>query len=238
MPFTQSGTDQTITQLGESFSTDRFGVDTIQLIVRIPDNLFPQQVLADYAPHPRFGNMLLSKRDGQRGDPGYWNVTYTFEGFLDEEPEEPTYELVGSLSQEPIETHPDFATVIAGTPASPKNGAIFVDPESRKQSEATNAVFKEFSNNPDPGKKTKARVDSYLEPSVEWRETKFQRTRPNSVTSLGNIQEPAGSPPTLSPRDWIVWSYSYVRRGALYQVTTTWRMSGRNGWDPDIYDTE
>lgn len=234
MPFTQSGTDQTITQLGESFSTDRFGVDTIQLIVRIPDNLFPQQVLADYAPHPRFSNMLLSKRDGQRGDPGYWNVTYTFEGFLDEQPEEPTYELVGSLSQEPIQTHPDFDT-IAGTPAAPLNGAIFIDPETLRQSEAINAIFKEFAN-VNGAANTKAGIDSYLEPSVEWRETKFSRTRPSTIVTLGDIQTPDGSPPNLSPRDWLVWSVSYIRRGGLYQITTTWKLSGRNGWDPDIYD--
>jgi hypothetical protein len=238
MAFRQSGTSQTIQQVSERFETDRFGIDTVELVVKIPDNLFPSQVLSDFAPHPRFSNMLLSRRSGSRNEPGYMTVSYLFEGFLDEAPEEPTYELLGSLSQEPIQTHPDFSTVIAGTPNDAKNGAIFVDPQTRLQSEASNAVFKEFLNSPEPGSQSKAGVDSYLEPSVEWRETKFQKTRPNSVTDLGNIQDPAGNPPDLAPRDWIVWSYSYIRRGALYQVTTTWRMSGRNGWDPDIYDSE
>lgn len=234
MPYAQSGTSQTITQLGESFATDRYGVDTIQLIVKIPDNLFPQQVLADFAPHPRFSNMLLSKRDGQRGEPGYWNVTYTFEGFLLSAPE-PTYELNTSLSQEPIQTHPDFAS-LAGTPSSPLNGAIFVDPETRRQSEAENAVFKEFSNNPEPGSQSKAGVDSYLVPGAEWREIKFQTTRPTGMKNVGTIDTPSGSPPTLSGRDWLAWSESYVRRGGVYQVQTTWKLSGRNGWDTDIYE--
>lgn len=236
MAYRSSGSNQTVEQINERFSTDRYGVDTMELVVKISDQLFPQQILADFSPHPRFSQLLLSKRDGQRSEPGWWTVSYTFEGFLNGEPEEPTYELVGSLSQEPIQTHPNFAE-IAGTPAAPKNGAIFIDPESLRQSESTNAIFKEFANvngavNP------KAGVDSYLEPSVEWRETRFSRSRPTTLTGLGNIQTPNGSPPNLSPRDWIYWSETYVRRGGVYQITSTWKLSGRNGWDPDIHDAE
>ena len=236
MAFSSKGSNQTIDQLSERFSTDRYGVDTMELVVKIPDSLFPQQILADFSPHPRFSNLLLSKRNGQRSEPGWWTVSYTFEGFINEEPEEPTYELVGSLSQEPIQTHPDFAT-IAGTPASPLNGAIFIDPDTLRKSESVNAIFKEFTN-VNGATNPKAGVDSYLEPSVEWRETRFSTSRPTTLTGLGNIQTPNGSPPDLSPRNWLYWSESYIRRGGVYQITSTWKLSGRNGWDPDIYDTE
>ena len=232
MAYNAKGTNQTIQLLDERFSTDRYGVDTMELVVKIPDQLFPQQILADYSPHPRFSNLLLSKRNGQKTEPGWWTVSYTFEGFVNQEPEEPTYELVGSLSQEPIETHPDFAAF-----ATEENGAIFIDPETLLQSDAPNRIFKEFAN-VDGAANQKAGVTSYLEPSVEWRETRFSRSRPTSLTGLGNIQTPNGSPPNLSPRDWLYWSESYIRRGGVYQITSTWKLSGRNGWDPDIYDTE
>ena len=236
----RSGSNQTTRQLAETFQTDRYGVDTIQLTDKIPDERFPQDVLTDFAPHPRFGNMALSKRRGTRQEPGYWTVTYTFEGFTSGQTPEPTYELVSSLTQEPIQTHPDFVSTIAGTPAAPLNGAIFVDPDTGWQSEADNAVFKEFG--PEAGGLgfggSKAGIDSYLVPGAEWRVTSFQSTQPSSLLSVGTISSPYGGAPSLSGRDWLAWSNTWTRRGATYQVSRTWKLSGRNGWDQDIYGTD
>lgn len=233
MPSTRSGSNQTTRQLAETFQTDRYGVDTIQLTDKIPDERFPQDVLADFAPHPRFGNMALSKRSGTRQEPGFWTVTYTFEGFLEKIPD-PTYELTTSLSTEPIQTHPNFTTTIAGTPNNRQNGAIFVDPDTGFDSEASNAIWKEFDSSGTPNK---AGVDSYLSPGAEWKETKFQYTRPSGIRNVGTIDSPSGNAPTVSGRDWLAWAESYVRRGAVYQVTSVWKLSGRNGWDTDIYDS-
>jgi hypothetical protein len=227
MAFRQSGTSQTIQQVSERFETDRFGIDTVELVVKIPDNLFPSQVLSDFAPHPRFSNMLLSRRSGSRNEPGYMTVSYLFEGFLLSIPE-PTYELTTSLTVEPIQTHPDFAT-FAGTPAAPLNGSLFVDPETGWESSKTNAVWKEFVGS------SKAGIDSYLVPGAEWRETKFQTNEPTGIRDVGTIDSPDGPAPSVSGRDWLAWAESYIRRGAVYQVATVWKLSGRNGWDSDIY---
>lgn len=236
MAYRQAGETQTIQQISERFETDRYGIDTVELVMEIPDSLFPNQVLKDYAPHPRFGNMLLSRRSGQRSKPGFWTVSYTFEGFLLSTPE-PTYELVTSLSQEPIQTHPDFASDIGGTPANPQNGAIFVDPNTGWLSEKSDAVFKEFGvdSGGGGGSSSKAGVDSYLVPCAEWRETSFSTTEPNGIREVGTIDSPEGNAPSLSGRDWLAWSESYIRRGAVYQIVKTWKLSGRNGWDEDIY---
>lgn len=229
MASSSKGSTQVVQQVSESFETDRFGVDTIERVVKVPNSLFPNQLLADFATHPDYGNMELTRRRGTRTEPGWWTVSYTFEGFLFTLPE-PIYELTTSLSQEPIETHEDFITTIAGTPAAPLNGAIFIDPESYKISEKTNAVFKEFSAGT-----VKAGVTSYVNPGAEWVETKFQRSRPSGIRDVGTIDEPSGPEPTVAGRDWLAWSESYVRRGSIYQVRTAWKLSGRNGWDTDIY---
>jgi hypothetical protein len=186
-------------------------------------------MLSEFATHPDYGNMELTRRRGTRTEPGWWTVNYTFEGFLFTLPS-PVYELTTSLSQEPIQTHPDFETTIAGTPASPKNGAIFVDPDTGWISEKTNAVFKEFS-----ASDAKGGIDSYLVPGAEWVETKFQRSRPSGIRDVGTIDEPNGPNPSVSGRDWLAWSESYVRRGSIYQLRSAWKLSGRNGWDEDIY---
>lgn len=231
MPSQSKGRDDIVNQLSERFETDRYGVDTIELIVKIPDSQFPSSMLRDFAPHPQFPQMLLTKRSGSRSEPGWWTVGYSFEGYMFQLPD-PVYELNASLSQEPIQTHEDWTT-IAGTPSAPLNGAIFVDPDTGWRSEKSNAVWKEFSN--EGGANPKAGIDSYLEPGAEWRETRFESSRPTSLRSVGTIDSPAGDAPSLSGRDWLVWSESYVRRGGVYQVATTWKLSGRNGWDSDIY---
>lgn len=232
MAFRSRGRDEVVNQISERFETDRYGVDTIELSVEIPDSKYPDQLLKEFAPHPRFSSMELTRRSGQRSKPGWWSVNYTFEGFLLDLPE-PTYELTTSLGQEPIQTHPDFVT-FAGTPAAPLNGSVFVDPDTGYESKKTNAIWKEFAYSGTAS--TKAGVDSYLAPGAEWRETKFQSTRPTGIRDVGTIEVPSGDNPSVSGRDWLAWSETYIRRGSIYQVTTVWKLSGRNGWDSDIYD--
>jgi len=231
MAYTSNGANSVVNQISERFETDRFGIDSIEMTVEIPNASFPSSMLADFAAHPNFTTMLLTRRTGQRSKPGWWTVNYVFEGFLLSAPD-PTYELTTSLSQEPIQTHPDFST-FAGTLASPLNDAVFVDPDTGFESRKNNAIWKEFafkgSNN------EKAGIEAYLAPGAEWRETKFQTTEPTGIRDVGTIETPAGPNPSLAGRDWLAWGETYVRRGYVYQVTSTWKLSGRNGWDTDIY---
>jgi len=231
MSYSSNGSQQVVVQVSERFDTDRYGVDSIELTVEIPDDLFPEQVLVDYSPHPRFSSMALVRKTGQRGKPGWWTVNYVFEGFLLAVPE-PTYELNVSLNQEPIQTHPDFET-FAGTPSSPLNESIFVDPSTRQPSSRDNAIWKEFAYTGTAN--TKAGVASYMAPGAEWRETTFQTNRPTGLRDVGTIDNPTGPAPSLSGRDWLMWSETYQRRGHIYQVNRVWKLSGRNGWDTDIY---
>jgi hypothetical protein len=156
-------------------------------------------------------------------------VTYTFEGFLFEAPQ-PVYELQSSLSERPIQLHPDFAE-IAGTPSAPLNGAIFIDPDTGKQTtDNTKGVWREFKHGT-----SKSGIEAYLVPGAEWREITFSTTRPSALSALGKIDPPSGPNPTLADHNWLFWSQTYTRRGHLYQTTKTWKLSGKGGWDPDIY---
>lgn len=231
MPPRVSGVNnKVIRQSEEQFETDRFGVDTIVFKVEIPDALFPAQALRNYAPHPRFANMMLSRRSGARTKPGFWQIAYTFEGFLFEPPE-PVYELQASLDERPIQLHPDFESKIAGTPANPKNSAIFVDPDTGLITQSNdNAVFKEFKH-----PSNKAGLEAYLVPGAEWREIIFTTTRPATLRQLGKIENPAGPAPTLPDHNWMFFGQTYTRRGGVYQTTNTWKLSGKGGHDPDIY---
>ena len=236
MPSHASGRKkQIIRQLDEKFETDRFGVDTVSLKIEIPDAIFPRELIRYNQSHPRFASTLLTKRSGQRVTPGFWSVTYTFEGYLFEAPE-PVYELTGGLDQEPIESHPNFISTIAGTPSAPLNGAVFIAPSTGLPTEDDEqGVFREFRANIGGGLNPKAGIESYLVPGAEWKMVEFTATKPTELRNLGTIDAPTGGNPNLSGRNWLLWSQTYTKRGFIYQVTTTWKLSGRNGWDTEIY---
>lgn len=227
--------NSTIIQLDERFETDRFGVDMVFLKVQIPDAIFPMSLLPYNAAHPRFSSTQLVKRSGSRDVPGFWTVGYTFEGFLFDTPE-PIYELSASLDQEPIECHPDFVSKIGGKPSAPLNGAVFVAPDTGLVSgDDDEGVFREFKATISGTVNKKGGVESYLVPGAEWRVTEFSVNRPTSLRNIGERSSPDGPNPSLSGHNWLMWSQTYQKRGGIYQITSTWKLSGRNGWDTDIY---
>lgn len=162
----------------------------------------------------------------------------------------PVYNLVVGMEEAPIETHPLF-TNIGGTPSSPLNGAIFLDPETNLPGNDNARCF--FDRFPtflaDGSKNLKAGIESFLEPVVSYREEYVTTSLP-SLTGFGKrtttVPGP-GLPGGLGKRDWLYLGYTYTRRGnqggsgpfayasIIYEVTHEWRLSGRNGWDPDIY---
>ena len=162
--------------------------------------------------------------------------------FLDK----PVYELIISMEEVPIETHPSFEQ-IAGTPSDPDNGALFRDPETGSLStDNSTAVFDRFlpfvAGNVNP----KAGVEAYLDPVATYRESYVSYYLP-TVGSLGAVTNSVPGPGypggSRGKRNWLYTGYTYRRRGdpaasgnrILYEVAREWRLSGRNGWDPDIY---
>lgn len=236
MPATISGIkNRVIRQISERFETDRFGVDSIQLSIEMPDGIFPGVIAPMFSAHPRFPAMKLSRRSGSRDKPGFWMITYLYEGFLFELPQ-PVYELSAGLDQEPIASHPNFISAIGGKPSAVLNGAVFIDPDTGLQTEVdADGVFREFAATIGGAANKKGGIESYLVPGAEWRVTEFSTSRPSALRDLGRIDSPDGPNPTLAGRNWLFWGESYVRRGHIYQTTAIWKLSGRNGWDSDIY---
>lgn len=236
MPASVAGIkSQVIPQAEESGAIDRFGVDVITRVEEVPTDRFPALMRSKGSGHPRFGNMAVSKVNWQAGKHGkFYRVTYTYEGFLLSLPS-PTYQLTSSLSEEPIELHPDFDT-IAGTPSTPANGAVFIDPETGKLTKLdAKGVFREFKAVMSGTQNPKAGIQSYLCPGAEWTEISFSLSRPGDLGSLGEIDSPSGSNPTFGSRTWLYSGVTYTQRGGIFEIRKSWLLSGRNGWDTDIY---
>ncbi len=227
---------QVITQAEEDGTIDRFGVDIVTRVEEVPASGFPALLRPKDSAHPRFVSMGVTKINWRLGAHGkFYRVTYVYEGFLNTLPE-PVYILNAAASEEPIELHPDFAS-FAGTPSAPLNGAIFLDPDTQKiTTDNARGVFREFFARLGSAVNPKAGVEAYLSPGATWQEVSFSTTRPTDLGQLGLIDEPAGPQPSLGTgRTWLYSGADYTRRGGIYEIRKTWLLSGRNGWDTDIY---
>lgn len=181
---------------------------------------------------------IVYTADGAQAVCSYAGVNY-------ENLEKPSYELVIGMEENPISTHPLFNS-IAGSPSSPANGALFIDPETGSVS-TDNAVgvFDRFLPYVGGSLNPKAGIDAYLDPVVTYRESYVSYTLPG-VHGFGNISSDVPGPGfrgSLGRRNWLYVGYTYRRRGdpngtvnrIVYEIAKEWKLSGRNGWDTDIY---
>lgn len=165
-------------------------------------------------------------------------VSLTYSGF---DPEGTGTELTisAALSQEPIDTHPDFEE-FAGNPDKPKNGAEFNDDKTFKGFRVDVECPKEEENN-------KAGVKSYLVPSIVCEATEQLASKSNlNLGEIGKIKSkvpkhnPPGSnksssPPTFSKRDWLIVGEAVEGVGKQMIKKTKYRLSGEGKWNEDIY---
>ncbi len=214
--------------------TDRYGLDTGKVYWKAPRDSALSVAPSLLAGHPMATHMKMERRTVQF-DAGFARIIGDYAGITGADTT-PIYELVGGVSEEPIQTHPDFAD-IAGTPDQPENGAIFVDENGYVSFDPDRATFSHFAAVLNGEKNPLAGVTAYLDPAqVVWRKTWVTRQRPGDISQLGEIDGPEGSPPSLGGgKNWLYYSLRYEQRGEVYQVTKEWKASGRGGWNTDIY---
>lgn len=210
---------------------DRYGVDMITRIEMLPAALFPTEIRQEGSAHPRFSSMAVSKRSFSQEAAGtFYRMTYLYEGFLLSIPS-PTYELNGSVGEDPIQLHRDFVESLAGTPSAPLNGANFIDPETGKiSSDDDVGVFDRF------GEGELAGVEAYRVPTAVWTEISFSGTRPTGLGDLGTKEAPNGPNPSFGEgRNWMFVGATYRKRGHIFEIRKSWELSGRGGWNDLIY---
>lgn len=170
----------------------------------------------------------------------------TYAGAEYEALEQPTYELILGMDESPIEVHPDFED-FAGKPSAPLNGAIFLDAETGSVStDNATGVFDRFATMRTSGAKNpKGGIEAFLDPVATYRESMVSSSLP-SVSNFGDIVSDVPGPGfrgSLGKRNWLYVGFTYRRRGdpsefgirTIYEIQKEWKLSGRAGWDTDIY---
>jgi hypothetical protein len=175
--------------------------------------------------HPLWSFLECDKVSIAQTEAG-WEAEAAFFG-CDGNPD-PIYDLDYSTSEEPIETHKDFDTTLAGTSKHRLHGAVF----------DSLGAFLGFTNFGEDAElaATWRGISSYLNPGAIWRKNYVTKTRPTDVGQLGRIDVPEGNPPSVpNGRNWLYIGLTWEQRGLTYQVRKEWRLSGRRGWNQLIY---
>ena len=168
---------------------------------------------------------------------GISEVTSTFTGGDTAAPE--VYEVVASVQEEPIASHPAFTATTTGFASSIVDAAgsanVNFDSDNVFQSFSKTATNNFFG------------VQSFLSPQVQYRRIYSLGAEPDpEITDTVSYiyATPAGSPPTLaSGRNWLKISVNIKNNGnqrsasGQFEVIEEYRGSGLKGWNPYIYFT-
>lgn len=204
-----------------------------------------------FAPTP--WDIPLTNASGQINGNGLFEITYEYEGLGPQTASGPdgsdvVFEIEGSMTQDPIETHPRFdklsktygwdetnrqfsKTLPAGSDASASSGS---SPNSNALAGTQDSSSKK---NPFLG------VDSWLVVGAIFRKTYAAGSIPSTIfDGIGTITAaPEGIrefklPSGSKKRNWLKLAPKVSRRGSAVQISLEWMMSGPNGWLSDIYD--
>lgn len=215
---------------GGRYTTDKYGLSTGGYRwekATTEDGAFGNPVTST---HPLNSNLVLERSTIGIED-GIAFAEGEYAGLTGGDPS-PVYELDVSSSEEPIECHPNFSNF-----ATDANGATY---------DSTTGDFVGFTKRPlyDPSNPDYSvtnpewvGVRSFLSAGAVWREVRISKTNSVSISTVGHIASPAGSPPSPgSGRTWLYSGASMQQRGNVYTIRREWRLSGLRGWNTTLYN--
>lgn len=81
---------------------------------------------------------------------------------------------------------------------------------------------------------------SVLEPGFQWVQTFMSADLSDfELANIGKIEAPPGNPPSGGDRSYLrlPGSFRMTADGKAWEMEKRWQMSGKTGWDTDLYDT-
>ena len=190
--------------------------------------------------NPEYPGLSLESKAHIRGEGGIHFLDLVWAGATALEPDpnnpeqlpEPVWVLKRSPSDEPIETHPQFES-FAGSLGAELNGAVF---------DSETGLFEGFKvvagqTNEFGG------VEKFLDGGAVVQKTSVYRQVPTGISTeliprIIGASPPSGAPwplPSGGLRTWMKTDLNIVQRGAAFEVTEEWTLSGQRGWNTTIY---
>lgn len=181
----------------------------------------------------------LVSRNFKQSEEGGYEVTLHFEGLESEsQDDQTTFEFDVSMSEDPIESHPNFEAIAAKYGWDEVERAFPKAPPEGTESGSALGKKSKAKKNPLYG------MESYLAVGAVYRKTYAVKRIPSNVLrGIGGIVErPPGVgqfnlPSTGGKRNWLKLAPKIRRRGNSVEVTEEWMLSGPNGWNQDVYSS-
>lgn len=148
----------------------------------------------------------------------------------------PEYWLDVTTSDEPLATHPRYASLDAQDAAEAVELAI-----NPPKDDAGESLVEVDTTGWDAMKlelydKTRTGIEAFRDPKVIWGKRWVSEALPSNLNATGEIDTPDGGPPSLGgDRNWMYLGARTRIRGKVYEIEESWEASGRGGWDSDLY---
>ena len=223
-----------LTTTGITGGISETGVATIEVPMFV-------QTLAEaltVLPNINVGIPYRSRAFSQEDDGGY-KVTLHYEGITNEnkDDDQVTFELDGSMADDPIQTHPFFDTLkVRYHWDAVKEQFSETLTEAGGQQTALSGSGKKVKKNPMFG------VDNWLVIGAVFRKTYAAKTIPATLLrGIGTIvDKPPGIeqfkiPSATKKRNWLKLAPKIKRKGNAVEITEEYMLSGPNGWIRDVY---
>lgn len=148
----------------------------------------------------------------------------------------PQYSLRVSLSEEPLTTHPRYSTLskddiieaytLATDPPRSEDGKSVLEISTTGWPALKIELYEKLQNG----------VEAYRDPKVSWVKKWVDDELPTNLNTIGEIGTPPGSPPAVAAdRNWLFAGLQSDERGGVYELEETWELSGKGGWDENLY---
>jgi len=185
-------------------------------------SLFNHMPVRGYTSSPDFPGLLCESATAAYELPGIAVVVVTYRGIPFNLPPGDE-EMIVSTQEQPIETHPLFVSTLAGTPASPLNGAQFDGTDNVNSSFIRFAATSKYAG-----------LESYLAPTMTFRRNYADFNRPD-ISKVGFIWTPNDAPTPGGNRNWLCAGITWRKYGGYYSINEDSLMSGPKGWLEDVY---
>lgn len=221
---------------------ERLGIESYVFNYDSPSSLTTDaehiQWCRKFVPSPLPVNLPIIRRAIKQREDGGYIAELHFEGHEDpDNADGEEFSLDGSTAKERIETHANLPLLIELYEGEVKpNGVTFpihlsADSELNLDSEGDM-----LPKNPLYG------VTSFYSPGIVWTRSWVANRFPQEAANmLGTIDQPpigprGETPPKLhGARNWLVMRFNAEWRGNVWKCRMSWVLSGRDGWNPDIY---
>ncbi|MGJ8677229.1 MAG: hypothetical protein ACSHX0_06910 [Akkermansiaceae bacterium] len=189
--------------------------------------------------HPDYNFIWVEGVDVKGEEAGWLKLEVKYAGTTsnddNSEDSEPTYSLDLALSEEPLETHERYnelspediqeAVNQARNPKTDDEGKpveVDISQWDDLKSELYDYLRKGF--------------ESYRDPKVTWSVDWVSTALPSGLSDIGQISSPDGNPPNSGGgRNWLFVGLRTRQRGRVFENSAVWELSGRGGWNADIY---